>query len=461
MYLAILKFSTVPKMNQPHKNEKWSLVLDEVSKVLYPNYFQNFISPLNLLRIEDNRIILSAPSDLVKRHVQTKYIDYLENAFYTVLGNRYTIEIFTEERFATEDFSKIIQDKMDRDDPKINPELNFENFYIADSNRLAYTACKEVVSRLAEINPLYIFGSVGVGKTHLLHAIGNEIIKKDRSKKVKYIEMTSFLNEFVYSVRQNSRTILDSFKLKYQSYDILLIDDIQFLNSGADKTQEEFFSLFNFLYQRKSQIVIASDRPSYDLPIHDRLKSRFTKGVQTLIQPPSADLRLEILKSFSSSYNLTLDSNSLEYISKNITGDIRFLLGSINDILLYKKAYNLLIIPFEKVKEVIDSRTSSRKKSINFTHDQLIDLICEKYNQTRKDILGKSRKNEFIIPRHLCMYLLFKIYNLKKTQIGRIFDCQHTTVIHGISNIENLKEIDTKVHETISYLLLEMGTIDI
>ncbi|PJE02902.1 MAG: chromosomal replication initiator protein DnaA [Leptospira sp.] len=446
-------------MNQELSNEKWNRVMDEVSKSINPSYFQSFISPLQFIKLENDSIVLSAPSDQIKRHVVTKYISHLENAFYQVMGDRYSVEIFTE--VGSNNLSQLIQNKMNHDEDKLNPEMTFDNFYIADSNRLAYTACQEAVKRPGDINPLYIFGSVGVGKTHLLHAMGNEIVRRDRTKKVRYVEMTSFLNEFVYSVRQNSRTTLDSFKIKYQSYDTLLIDDIQFLNSGADKTQEEFFALFNFLYQRKSQIVIASDRPSYELPIHDRLKSRFTKGVQSLIQQPSEDLRLKILKSFSSSYNLSLDEESYQYISRNVTGDIRFLLGSINDIILYKKAYNMFIIPFEKVKEVVDSRVQTRKKSMVYTHDQLIDQVCEKFNQTRKDILGKTRKSEFIIPRHLCMFLLHEVFHLKKTQIGRIFDCQHTTVIHAITNISKLRQLDEKIESTIQNIHLQLGTNDL
>ncbi|WCL51422.1 chromosomal replication initiator protein DnaA [Leptospira sp. GIMC2001] len=440
-------------------NPDWNLVLNEVSKLINPKYYHSFISPLHLLKIENSKAFLIAPSDQVKRHVESKYITQIEEALFTVLGDRVHVEILTESKDASVEFNTAIQDKFDVRESFFNPDYSFENFIVADSNRLPYTACMEAVKRPGDINPLYIFGSVGVGKTHLLHAIGNEILKREPWKKVRYVEMTSFLNEFVYTVRQNSRTALDSFKLKFQSYDTLLIDDIQFLNSGADKTQEEFFALFNFLYQRKSQIVIASDRPSYELPIHDRLKSRFTKGVQANVQPPSPDLRRAILSKYSDLYNLHLDEESLNYTSSHITGDIRHLMGALNDILLYKKAYNLMIVPFERVKEVVDSRSVFRQKAVDMTQDNLIELVCEIYNQPKKDVLGKSRKNEFILPRHLCMYMLKEIFSLNKTLIGRIFDCKHTTVIHAISNIEEKIKTDLKLQETVHKVRLKFDLI--
>lgn len=446
-------------MDSHEKNTEWKQVLDEVAKTINPSYYQSFISPLQFKSMDDSKVYLIAPSDTVKNHVQTKYLSFIEQAIFSIFQNRYHVEILTESREAQPVLQNVIHSKFQNEGSQFNPEYTFENFILAQSNRLAYTACKEAVNRPGDINPLYIFGSVGVGKTHLLHAIGNEIQRKEPWKKVRYVEMTSFLNEFVFTVRQNTRQALDSFKLKFQSYDTLLIDDIQFLNSGADKTQEEFFSLFNFLYQRKSQIVIASDRPSYELPIHDRLKSRFTKGVQANILPPSDDLRHSILKKYSLQYDLHLDSVSLDYICAHITGDIRYLMGALNDIILYKKAYNLILVPFDQVKEVVDARISTRKRSIDLSEDALIDRVCDAYNQSRKDILGKSRKNEFIIPRHLCMFLLHEIFKMNKTLVGRVFGCKHTTVMHGIQNIQNRLEKDKKLQEVVNNLRYQFDLI--
>ncbi len=451
--------SPMDPMNEQRQSIEWNQVLEEVAGIISPSYFQNFISPLKFIRKDDTTILLLAPSDHVRRHVESKYLNYLEKAFYNVLKNRFKVEIVTEAKEFSDSWNRHITESIDSNFTTLNPDCTFSSFIVADSNRLAYTACMEAVLRPGDINPLYIFGSVGVGKTHLLHAMGNEILKREPWKKVRYVEMTSFLNEFIFTVRQNTRQALDSFKLKYQSYDTLLIDDIQFLNSGADKTQEEFFSLFNFLYQRKSQIVIASDRPSHELPIHDRLKSRFTKGVQTNIQPPSEDLRFAILRKYCDMYDLHLDSESLEFLVKNITGDVRYLIGALNDIILFRKAYNYILVPLDRVKEIVQSRIDTRKKLHDLTQDALIDRICASYNQSRKDILGKSRKSEYIIPRHLCMFALHRFFHLNKTVIGRIFDCKHTTVLHGIANIESRLKTDRKIQELIQELELEFDLI--
>jgi chromosomal replication initiator protein len=396
---------------------------------------------------------------MIKNHVQSKYLPYIENAFYQTTGDRVQIEIVTETRETSFGIQKIIQDQFRSYEDALISDYTFENFITCESNRLAVTAAREAVSRPGAINPLYIYGPVGVGKTHLLHSIGNEIRKDEPWKKIRYVEMTSFMNEFVFTVRQNTRAALESFKLKFQSYDTLLIDDIQFLNSGADKTQEEFFVLFNFLYQRKSQIVIASDRPSDELPIHERLRSRFTKGVQVTIQSPSPDLRIQILKRYASMYNLQLDSESYAYIAENISGDIRYLIGAVNEILLYQKAYNLLIVPFDRVKQAIDSRINTRKNSVNLTQDHLIDMVCEYYNQPRSLVLGKSRKAELILPRHLCMYLLGDIFKLSRSLIGRIFQCEHSTVIHAIKNIESRIPGDSKLSEIIQEIRLKFDLL--
>lgn len=430
-------------------SREWSLVLEDISQHINPNYFHNFITPLKLIKINDAKVILLAPSSQIQKHVETKYISFLEQSIFRIFKERFQVEIITDNSNNLEIWSEHIKDKVFQTKAQFNPDYTFDTFIQDETNKLAYTACREAVLRPGEINPLYIFGSVGVGKTHLLHAIGNEILKREPWKKVRYVEMTTFLNEFVFTVRQNSRTALDSFKIKYQSYDVLLIDDIQFLNSGADKTQEEFFSLFNYLYQKRNQIVIASDRPSFELPIHERLKSRFTKGIQANIQPPSIHLKKNILKRFSDIHGIFIDEVSLDYIANNIPGDIRYLIGAMNDVLLYKKAYHCVIVPFDAIKEIVDTRRETRKKTTGLDQEIIIDRVCQAYNQSRKDVLGKSRKIEYVIPRHVIMYILHTILHLNKTVIGRIFDCKHTTVLHAIENIKIKLESDSKIKEII------------
>ncbi|BDA77071.1 chromosomal replication initiator protein DnaA [Leptospira kobayashii] len=436
----------------------WEEILEEVSKQIPPKYFRNFIAPLHFVRWEGNDLVVSAPSQIIKSHVEAKYINFIETAAYQVKGDSFRLVLLTDKEESTLHMKSVIENKFQTDETELNSEYNFETYIVSDCNKLAFTAAKSISENPGKYNPLYLFGPVGVGKTHLLHAIGSEIKKKDPWKTVRYVDSISFLNEFIFTVRQNNRDSLESFKMRYQSYNVLLFDDIQFLNGGAEKTQEEFFALFNFLYERKRQIVIASDRPSYELPLHDRLKSRFVHGLQADIKEHDQTLRKELLRTYSVQYNIPMSEETLDWLAVNCEGDSRALIGIINDLVLYKKAYQFFLLPEDKIREIANSRLQTNRKRIGFNPDQVIDLICERMSVARKDLLGKSRKADYILPRHLSMLLLHEILGLPKSQIGRIFSAQHTTVIHGINKIkerfnedQNLADLYQSIKHQISF----------
>jgi chromosomal replication initiator protein len=414
----------------------WESILEEVSKQVPPFYFKNFILPLKLKRIEGNELIVFAPSHTIKTHVEAKYASFIENAAYQIKGDTFKLILLVDKEESSLQMRETIENKFDQSDNELNTDYTFDTFCVSDSNRLAVTACKSISEAPAKFNPLYLFGPVGVGKTHLLHAIGNEIKKRDPWKTIRYVNSISFLNEFIFTVRQNNRDSLESFKMRYQSYNVLLFDDIQFLNSGAEKTQEEFFALFNFLYERKRQIVIASDRPSYELPLHDRLKSRFVHGLQADIKEHDLNLRKGMFALYSKQYDIPMSEEMLTWLAANSEGDSRALLGIMNDLILFKKAYDYFVLPEDKIKEIANARLQTNRKRIGYNPDQIIDLVCERMHIARKDLLGKSRKADFIPARHLCMLLLHEVLGLPKSQIGRIFSAQHTTVIHGINKIQ-------------------------
>lgn len=421
---------------------KWVEILDEIAKQIPPKYFSNFIEPLKFEKWNLDELHIIAPSSGIKRHVETKYTTYIEDAIYQVLGDKYKVFITSESELASKSLKETLSSKFDHSDSDLNPEYQLDTYIVSDSNRIAYTAAKTVTEEPGKYNPLYLFGPVGVGKTHLLHAIGNSIIKKDPWKTVRYVNSTSFLNEFIFTVRQNNRDSLESFKMRYQSYNVLLFDDIQFLNGGAEKTQEEFFALFNFLYERKRQIVIASDRPSFELPLHERLKSRFVHGLQADIKSHDLGLRKELLRNYLTEYSIPFSEDLLLWLAERLDGDSRALIGIVNDLVMYKKAYQYFILSDEKIKEVAEARIQSVKKRIGFNPEVIIDIVAEKTNTARKDILGKGRKADFILPRHLCMTLLFEVLHLPKSQIGRIFNSNHSTVIHGIENFHSKIETE-------------------
>ncbi|MCE9500264.1 MAG: chromosomal replication initiator protein DnaA [Leptospira sp.] len=414
----------------------WEKILVEVSKTIPPVYYDPFISKLSFITADDERFVVRAPSLSIKNHVDKKYRQFIEEAIYSIKGNKLRVEINFEPD--SQVAKTIVVDKFKDESFSFNPGYSFEKFIVGDSNKFAFSAAKEIVKHPGEMNPFYIFGNVGVGKTHLLHSIGSKLMKEHPWQTVKYIDILSFMSEFIYTV-QNRQT-MESFKIKYQSYNTLIVDDIQYLNSGAEKTQEIFFTLFNFLYERKRQIIIASDRPSSELPIHERLKSRFVNGVQADIKTPDFNVRYGVLKLNSDNLGLNLSEETIKFIAEKLKTDTRTLIGSLNDIYLYKKTNGLIFIDHNLVKEIIESRIRT-KEVFQVTGEKVINSVCKYFSQSAKDVLSKSRKKEFVLPRHVCMYLLHEVLKENKTVIGRMFSTTHTTVIHAINSItESLKK---------------------
>ena len=328
----------------------WPDVLQEVSKQIPPMYYDPFILPLSMENFDRERLVLRAPSAMVKDHVIKKYQHFIEDAVERVLGNKVQIEILVDKE-SKKPLSGFVEDKFNEDLYHFNPEYTFQNFHTGESNLLAFSACKEVAQKPGSINPLYIFGKVGTGKTHLLQAIG-AAIQKIPGQSVRYIPISSFLSEFVYNV-QNKQNI-EGFRSKYQSYTTLIIDDIHQLNSSAEKTQEEFFHLFNYLSERKRQIIIASDRPIHELPLQDKLRSRFATGYQVEIRSPDPKVRESIIETRSRELSLELTKDSISFIKENFRSDIRALIGCLNELTLYKKTYNVLILPEDKIKDILE-----------------------------------------------------------------------------------------------------------
>jgi len=423
----------------------WPKILDEVSKQIPAMYFEPFISPLSFVEFKEDSLIIKAPSSLIKNHVEKKYQTVIADAAEKVGGSKFKIQIHVDSNDTP--IASFIDTKFKEDSFPFNPDYILEKFILSDSNRMAYMACKDAIENPGKQNPIYIHGKVSVGKTYLLHAIGNSLTQNHPDKPIKYISISDFLSEFVFNVQ--NRQAMDAFKLKYQSYHTLIIDDIQNLNSSAEKTQEEFFAIFNYLFDRKRQIILAADRPISDLPISERLRSRFITGCQVEIQAPDETVRIGILKQKSKEANLQLSDIAIQFISDNFQTDTRALLGCLNDLQLYKKTFSLLFVSDEKVKELLENRLH-KSKDLDINHEKIIDLVCERYTQSKKDILSKSRKAEYIIPRHICMYLLFEVCNMNKTLIGRVFNTKHTTVISAINRIKEMMKDDLSFRKTVN-----------
>lgn len=323
----------------------------------------------------------------------------------------------------------------------LNNRYTFENFVVGNTNRLAHAAAQAVAFKHSkDHNPLYVYGGVGLGKTHLMQAVGNEILHQDPGKKVIYVSCENFMNEFVSSISGGKK---DEFKQKYRNVDLILIDDIQFI-AGKSGTQEEFFHTFNALYQKNKQIIMTSDKVPQDIPgLEARLSSRFSAGLIADIQAPDFEMRCAILKVKCAEKGIVLDDEVISYIADNVESNIRELEGALTSIQTHLMVHN--IEPSVGViQDALKSLVKQNKKKKLLSADQLSDLICGFYNVEKTDVLGPRRNKEYVRPRQILMFLLKNELGLSYPNIGRYLGGRdHTTVMHGCLKIEHeLKKND-------------------
>ncbi len=419
----------------------WSEIILEIKKEIPEKYFEPFIRPLKFLGSENLIFSIQAPSFFVKEHIEKKYQTHIISAIEKVTGKKYELDIFFEENSISN-----FQIEKFKDDSNLISKYTFENFLTHNSNFKTFTLLYDSLEEDFNVNPIFYHGKIGLGKTHLLHAIGNEFKKRFPSKKVKYISMSDFLSEYVFSVQ--TRSGIEEFRNRFKTYEILLLDDIQSLTSGAEKTQEEFLLLFNYLFDKNRQIILSADRPIQELTINDKLKSRLLQGFQIEIKTPETKLIEKFITLKSNELALNLDTNIISYISTNFNNDFRSILGCLNDLYLHKKTASVLIFDETQIKEIIESRIH-RVKNSNRSEEELIEFVSTKYKQTKKDILSKSRKAEFILPRHIIMYILFENFKLNKTVIGRLFNTKHTTVISAISKLKSKMILEKELEKEV------------
>lgn len=314
----------------------------------------------------------------------------------------------------------------------LNPKYSFSSFIVGSSNELAHSAAKAVSEKPGEsYNPLFIYGGVGLGKTHLLQSIGNALLRKDPTKKVVYTTSEKFTHELLASL-QNRK--ISEFKVYYQSIDLLIIDDVQFL-SGKEKTQHEFFNIFNALYNVNKQIVISSDRPPKSIAtLHDRLRSRFEGGMIADINKPDFETRIAILSAKSHQNSYFLSEDIIRYIAEHVTMNIRELEGALNRVIAVSKL-GREELTFENAQKILGELIDANKKK-GTTAQDIIGVVCDYYNTTLDELTKKGRKKEIVHPRQLAMYLLRSELVLSYTKIGREFGGRdHTTALHAYEKI--------------------------
>jgi len=447
-------------------NALWQSVLGEIELTVSHATFTTWFKNTELIENSDSCVTISVPNIFAKKQFEVKFNDQIKSVLakngVTQKNINYIVNISGKHtrvnRETTMDLPGHITadellDKSANQTPAVqitgglNPRYTFDNFIVGSSNDLAYTASRAVAENPGvKYNPIYLYGGVGLGKTHLMQAIGNEIIKKDPKMRVLYISSETFVNEFLDYIRFKKKGFSD----KYRNVDVLIVDDMQFI-AGKEKTQEEFFHTFNHLHQNNKQIIISSDKPPKSIPtLTERLRSRFEMGMAIDIQMPDFETRCAILNIKASLSGVTLKQDTVEYLANNIKTNIRELEGALNQLLAYAEMRN--IEPDISTAEgLLGNIRHSRPQHIS--SKKIIDSTAKHFQLNISEICGDKRDKHIVIPRQIAMYLLRSELHLSFPKIaGELGRKDHTTAIHSVEKIEKAIKLDYIIREQVSLI---------
>ena len=442
-------------------SEKWNGILQTIRQDngLSDVAFKTWLLPLKIFRMEDHVLKITAPFEQAVTYIENKYKTFLYVAVAEAMGEEYEIRIITEEEAEKEKpfipQPKKAQVKRELDDQKtnLNPKYTFDTFVIGSNNRFAHAASVAVAeSPGKEYNPLFLYGGVGLGKTHLMHSVAHYILQEDPSKKVLYVTSEVFTNELIDSIRNGNNTSMTKFREKYRNIDVLLIDDVQFI-IGKESTQEEFFHTFNALHSANKQIIISSDRPPKDMEtLEARLQSRFEWGLIADISSPDYETRMAILRKKEEIDGYNIDDEVIRYIATNIKSNIRELEGALNKLValsnLEKREINISMAE-EVLKDII---SPNNKREV--TPQVILDVVAEHYGVSSSDIIGGKRNAEIVVPRQIVMYLCREVTDTSYKAIGILLgNRDHSTIISGDNKVrEKLQADDTKLKNNIDII---------
>lgn len=425
------------------------IIKKQLNNATYKAWFEN-TSPVH---IDSDSVTISAPNSFAKEWLESRYISLIADALFQVVGEEMHLKVVVDE----EEQLSINQDNNHPKKPQLksqqnllNPKYTFDSFVIGASNRFAHAAALAVAETPSNAyNPLFIYGGVGLGKTHLLQAIAYYVINHHPSLKVKYVSCEKFTNDFITSIREKEK--IAGFQKRYRDNDVLLVDDIQFLEN-KEATQDEFFHTFNTLFEASKQIVLSSDRPPKDIAtLEDRLRSRFESGLITDIQPPDLETRIAILHKKAKSEKLSVPNEIFEFIASRIQSNIRELEGSLIRIIAFSSINNLpisLSLAEEVLKDIFPNRTG-RPISIQTIQSE----ICRYFNISKAQLVGNKRSQSIVYPRQVAMYLARELTDLSLPKIGEEFGGRdHTTVMYANTKVGKMISTQREVYHQIQEL---------
>ena len=424
----------------------WKQISERAQNIISPISFDHLIAPLEPIDIQGRKIILKCSSDTNAETIMNKFSDKLKEAIAKcavgVTDFRLVVdgsEIFSaeEEQDAFETFPA----------SPINKQFTFDSFVVGPGTKFAYAAAKAVAETPGEtFNPLFIYGESGLGKTHLMHAIANDLALRSPEKKVLYTTCENFLNEFIDSIAQKSGA---RFRLHYRNVDVLMIDDVQFLKNKT-QVQEEFFHTFNELSAQNKQIVLTSDRPPKEIAtLEDRLRTRFEGGMMVDVQPPSTETKIAILKRKALDRKCVLPDEVLDFLAQNSGHDVRTLEGRLTKVIFASKLHEEPIT-LQLAKLALNESVNENEEQEDVTPDKIISAVCSYFKQSREDLLGKGKKADLAKARQISAYLMCEMLSLPLDFIGKTLGGRdHTTIMYARDKMEKLEKLNDKIAKEI------------
>ncbi|MFD2209444.1 chromosomal replication initiator protein DnaA [Virgibacillus halophilus] len=437
-------------------DELWAIALEKIQEKVSKPSFDTWLKNTQAATLEGKTLVISAPNEFARDWLEEQYTQLIADIVEEITGSKLTIKFIIPDSQAESEHIKPVEKKekpaediQELQKTMLNPKYVFDSFVIGSGNRFAHAASLAVAEAPAKAyNPLFIYGGVGLGKTHLMHAIGHYVRDHNPNAKVVYLTSEKFTNEFINAIMENKTT---NFRNKYRSVDILLIDDIQFI-AGKESTQEEFFHTFNALHEENKQIIISSDRPPKEIPtLEDRLRSRFEWGLITDITPPDLETRIAILNKKAKSEGLDIPNEVMLYIANQIDTNIRELEGALIRVVAYSSLVNQDIdaaLAADALKDIIPS---NRPNVI--TIKKIMEVVGQNYQIRMDDFIAKKRTKSIAFPRQIAMYLSREMTDNSLPKIGEEFGGRdHTTVIHAHEKIAKMIDADTLFQKEIDDL---------
>lgn len=426
----------------------WDRVNAQLKIEISTLFYNTWISQLKPLSYAEGKFILAAPNTFIKNIIEQHYLDTIRKLLDEFAREPVTLILTEPGDPRYDEYEKLAQQAPPEPKAEIahekdfgsmlSPRYTFSNFVRGKSNELAYAGSLAVAEQPGSIyNPLFIYGGVGLGKTHLINACALTIQQKYPHLRVVYISSEKFTNELVASIREKKN---EEFRNRYRNVDVLLVDDIQFI-AGKEATQEEFFHTFNDLYNENKQIILSSDKPPHEIsPLEDRLRSRFEMGLITDIGPPDYETRIAILQEKTKQHSVAVPHKVLEYVAANIQSNIRELEGVLTKIIAYAKALSTPVT-LDMAKEALE-KTHGFHENKPITIDRIVEILAEEYELCPEDFYSKNRSKKIAYPRQIAMYFSRELTDLSLIKIANQFEKDHSTVIYGIEKIKKDMEKD-------------------